>query len=647
MIARLMSRPGGWLIALLLAAAVFVAVNIGARGLSGARIDLTEDRLFTLTEGTEAMLAGLERPVSLTYYYSARLGEAAPAYATFATRVRDMLDGFAAASGGKITVQEVDPEPFSETEDLAVEAGIQPISLGTGGLDNVYFGLSAQVDLDDGGVGEGSVPLFQQDRGMFLEYDLAKLVTSLALGAKRKLGIITSVDLFGVGRSMGRSQAGPWAILDQLNELYEVAAISTPQQLRDQAPDLLLILHPSPLEDPMLYAIDQYLLGGGDAVLFLDPNFESAFVDQGMAPLGPVSIESNLAPILEKWGIKILPETVLADRGLGRLVNAGTASDVVPAPYVGWLDVQPENLNAADPITAQLNQLLIPTPGIIELADSSGVTAEPLILSSTDAAPMDREGFGQQPDIAALTESFVPDETAPFVIAARLSGQVETAFPEGPPEEEVVEEELPEEGAPPEETSAEETSSEETSVEETTAQELPPHLATSIEPLNVVLVADADMLVDRFWVQTRSLFGQTVRVPHSDNGAFLNNALDSLAGAEALIGLRGRGTGERPFSVIDDMQRQAEETYRAEERALRQRLEELQAMMSNPEENEAEAIEAAREELLDTRRRLREVNRALNADIETLETRLAVLNIGVMPILVALAGFAIGWRRRR
>lgn len=637
---RILSRPGGWFILFLIAALLFVVVNLAARHLGGLRVDLTEDRLFTLSDGTEAMLADIERPVSLTYYYSARLGEAAPVYGTFATRVRDMLNAFAAASDGRIMVEEVDPEPFSETEDRAVEAGIQPIALGGGPSDNVYFGLAARVELPEGGAGEAAVPLFQQDRAMFLEYDLAKMVAGLSHGAKRSVGIVTSVDLFGVGQAMGRSRAGAWAILDQMRELFDVGVIDTAEALWSAPPDLLLILHPGPLEDRMLYAIDQYLLAGGDAVIFLDRNFESAYADQGLAPMGPVSIESDLGPILDKWGISLPPEKVLADRSLARMVNAGTQNDVVPTPYVGWLDIAPDAMSDRDPITAQLNQLLIPTPSAIEVAEGAPVTAEPLIVTTKDAALLDRESFGQDPDVTGLAENFKPDDGAPFVVAARLSGEVETAFPDGLPAVPDVEEEQ----AKPEAT----TESAEAADETDPPPEPPAHLPKSAAPLNVVLVADADMLVDRYWVQTRNLFGQTVRVPHSDNGAFLNNALDSLAGAEALIGLRSRGTGNRPFEVIDRMQREAEATYRAEERALRTRLDELRATIEEAKQGDAEtAIENATGELLETRRRLREVNRALNADIEALEGRLAFLNIGLVPVLVGLAGLFIGWRRRR
>lgn len=643
----LLGRKGGALIAIAGAVAIFVAVNVGLRPVGGLRLDLTEDKLFTLSEGTGRLLDNLERPVTLTYYYSHLLGERAPVFGTAAARVRDLLAAFDRRAGQNVTVVEVDPEPFSETEDDAVEAGIQPIALGAGNADSVYFGLVGRMDGGNGDDAprEAAIPFFQQERAGFLEYDLAKLVAGLARPERPKIGIVTSVDFFGVGATMGRGEPA-WAALDHLREGFDVAAIESPETLRDEAPDALLILHPGPLEDPMLYAIDQYLLAGGNAVIFLDQQFESAYAGQGMAPTGPVSIESGLSPILEAWGVEIAEEKIAADRRIGRVVNAGTGSDVVPAPYVGWLDIGREQLNAEDPVTAQLNQMLVPTASRITLAEGSPMTLDPLIRTTEEAALLDRESFGREPDILELLQSVTPDPSAPFVIAGRLRGSVPTAFPDGAPKDELVEPETAE-GA---DDGAAVPSVDAAAADPTLPGAGVPHLSESAESLNVILVADADMLADRYWVQRRDFFGQPVYVPHSDNGAFLVNTLDTLAGSDYLIGLRSRGTGERPFTVIDDLERRAEAQFREEERSLRVKLEELQKNLDQAREDgsaEAAALEEVTAELLETRRRLREVNRALRAEIDDLESRFTLVNIGLMPILVILVALFASWRRRQ
>lgn len=639
-----------------IALVLFIGINLGVTRYSGLRLDLTEDRLYTLSEGTENILEGLENPVHLTFYYSQKLGQEVPSYGLFAARIRDMLREFQSASGGRLTIDEVNPITFSEAEDAAVEAGMEGIPLDAMG-EKIYLGIAGSVDEGDA---TAVIPFFQPERERFLEYDLAKMVHSLANPERPIVGVVTGTQAFGDFSAMmqGR-EVTPWAAIAQAQDFFTVEQIFDAKEFLETDPDILVVINPADLSQDMLYVIDQFMLRGGRAAFFLDPWYETAA--GGRPGYAPQNSETALKPLFDKWGVDIAEGKVVGDRDLGRVVNAGKDGQSFPAPYIAWLEPKEGNIDQDDAILASIRNLIIPSAGSISLTDGSTLSMHPLITTSGNSALVEAERL-REPDIMDLLDGFEPDE-AEHVIAARITGAIATAFPDGPPEP-VVEEAA---GESDPEAEADSDGNEVTAEVDTEVEERPaflPHLQEANQPINLVLVADSDMLTDRFWVQVSEFFGQRVMVPFGDNGSLLVNALENLNGSGDLISLRSRGTGHRPFTKIEEIRQAAEEQYRAEEQALSRKLAETESKLAElrggdgeqaitPEagaESEA-ALQAFTDDLLQTRKQLRSVNNNLRQDIEKLENRLIFINIAAVPILVAVAAFVLGWirtsRRRR
>ena len=264
---------GGLSVAVVLV--LFVAINVlGQRALVGARLDLTQDRLFTLTQGTRTILGSMDEPITLRFYFSAQLGKELPGLAKYAARVRGLLEEFTALSGKGLRLEIIDPIPFSDAEDQAVAFALQGIPLDRTG-EMVYFGLAATNSTDD----EETIPFFSPDREQFLEYDLAKLIFSLINPKRKTVGLMTTLPLKGYpGSIMARISAlgKPWQIIKHLEQSF---AVTTVKPDADDIPadvDVLLVVHPAKLPAKTLYAIDQFILGGGRAVIMVDPLAEVA-----------------------------------------------------------------------------------------------------------------------------------------------------------------------------------------------------------------------------------------------------------------------------------------------------------------------------------------------------------------------------------
>lgn len=639
---------------------LFIGVNLAMATKAGWRLDLTEDRLYTLSDGTKNILEDIEKPVHLTFYYSQNLGQEVPSYGLYANRVRDMLHEFQSISNGKVTVKEVNPVTFSEEEDQAVEDGMEGVPLDASG-ETVYLGLSGR---QEGAEKNASIPFFQPNRERFLEYDLAKLVYGLAHPQHPVVGVITGTQAMGDYAAMmqGREPT-PWAAIAQAQDFFKIEQIFEPGDFLEMKPDILAVINPAKLDDEMLYAIDQFMMRGGRAVFFLDPWYETAAA--GRPGYAPQSSETALNKLFDKWGISIAKGKVVGDRTLGRPVNAGKDGQTFAAPYVAWLEPKADNIDQNDAILASVDQLLIPSAGDISLKDGSPLAMTPLITTTADSALIDVEKL-RQPDVMGLLKDFKADDRS-HILAARISGTVQTAFPDGPPPPPKKDEEAKADDPAKADSGdkADETASaEDQAKKEEEKPKFLPHVAQSKQPINAIVVADTDMLTDRFWVQVTEFFGQRVMVPFGDNGALFVNALENLNGSGDLISLRSRGTGQRPFTRIEEIRKAAENQYRAKEQALSQKLDATEkkladlrkdgkgepiAVEGDPESEKA--MKSFTEDLLATRKQLRAVNHELRQDIEQLENRVIFLNIVAVPLLVAIAAFVLGWmrnsRRRR
>jgi ABC-type uncharacterized transport system involved in gliding motility auxiliary subunit len=614
---------GGLIALTVLFLGVVMLSNVGLRGM---RVDLTQNRLYTLSPGTQQVLAELKEPVNLYFYFSREAAaKQAPLVMPYANRVREFLEELATRSGGKVRLRIVDPQPFSDDEDRAAEFGLQ--SLQTGGGDALYFGLSGTNSTD----GRSSIPSFQADREEFLEYDVAKLINELGTPKKPVIGLMSTLGLQGQFNPMTGQMGEPWPILTQIQELFTVRSLTADVDHVDKDVDVLMLVHPKGLPPKTLYAIDQFVMRGGKVLLMVDPN--AGADTSGQDPSNPLAAamanhSSNLEPLLAAWGVDYDPTKVIGD--LERGLEVRTSMQSPPIRHIGILGLGHNDMNQKDVVSASLEKINLATAGSLAAHPGAKTAFEPLLLSSKSAAPIPAQRFNALTDPATLRDGFKPTG-ARYTLAARITGPVESAFPQG---------------SPPDQRAA----------------VGPPaaHLAKSTAPANIVIIADTDLLMDYMWVQSREVFGQRVAQAFANNGDLIANVLDNLSGSGALISVRGRATFSRPFERVEALRHQADDRLRgkalelqAELQQTETKLTELQSkrndqssLMLSPEQ-EAELKRFVAEKAR-VRKELRETQRGLDVDINRLNSWLKVINIAIAPLCVAVAGvIVLSLRRRR
>jgi ABC-type uncharacterized transport system involved in gliding motility auxiliary subunit len=585
----------------------------------GVRVDLTENNLYTLSDGTVEIIRGLDEPVSLYYFFSDELTAELPnaqGLRTYATRVRELLEELVAKSGGKLNLRVIDPLPFSEEEDRATGFGLMQVPVGQAG-DNLYFGLAGTNSTD----GQSVIPFFQQEKENFLEYDLAKMIHELGQARKPAIGLVTSLPMSGSFDPQARSIPQPWMVLSEAEQFFEVRTLEA-ATLGTIADDIgvLVLVHPKNLSEEALYGIDQFVLRGGRLLVFVDPLAEAD--QEGADPQNPTAAmfadkSSDLARLFQAWGVQYDKSKVVLDGRNAAQITVERGRP--PVRHLGILSLGEDALNRDEPISGVLSTINVSSAGAISLAEGSELELVPLIQSSGESALADAERLKFLPDPTQLFNDFRPQSDR-LVLAGRLHGTFKTAFPDRSGEG---------------------------------------HRAESEAPGNVVIVADTDVLTDRVWVQVQSILGQRLANAFANNGDLFINALDTLSGSSALIGIRGRATSSRPFTTVQELQRKAEDRFRETEQQLQQeladterRLNELQtgrsesgALVLSPEQR-AE-LDRFRDRQLEVRRELRDVRRQLNADIDSLGMWLKFLNVWLLPLLLTLAVAGVVWWRRR
>lgn len=635
-----LSRRSVGLSAIGLALVIFLAFNMVANlTFTSWRLDLTEDGLYSTSEGTEHVLESLDEPITLRFFFSERAAASYPGIFRYGRRVRDMLQEFAAIAGDKIDLRIIDPEPFSDEEDEAVAAGMQGIPTTSG--ETIFLGLAASDTTDRRTV----IPYFAEDRESVLEYELAKLIDTLSSTDRVSVGLMTSLPMqFGPGgiQAFAQGRGQPYALYQMLQDGFEVENLDAGVEKIPDTISVLLIVHPGNLSDATLYAIDQYVLGGGRAIVLVDPYSEaSANIPPPQGGFGgpaPVPEQSDLARLFEAWGVSYDSGRVVGDLELAQRVNMGGGGARAVRDYIIWIGANQSSMNQDDIVTGRLDFMNFATAGAIAHVEGATTTFEPLIQSSSASGLIDAMSVRFSPDPDQLIQDLVVDELR-YTLAARLSGPAISAFPDGSPNASNGE--------------LEENASE--SADRPVSEAETSHLSAG--DINVLIAADTDFIDDRFWIRIRQIFGQRIAEPFAQNGAFVINAVDHLAGSEDLISLRSRGISQRPFEVVEDIRREAEALFLAEEQALQSRLDEAEARiiaLESPDigsefltsDQEAE-IEGFRQQVLDTRQQLRTVQRNLRQDVESLGTRLAFLNIALVPLLLVMIALVRGRRKRR
>lgn len=628
-IKRTTLTTGSLLLLLTLLLALLVLSNTLLRGV---RLDLTENGLYTLSDGTRNTLAALDEPINLYFFFSEEASRDYPPLRTYATRVHELLEEYALRAGGKIKLNVIDPKPFSEDEDRAAGFGLQAVPTGVG-EETLYFGLAGTNSVD----GVATIPFFQPEKEAFLEYDLSKLVYSLAHPKKPVLGLLTALPMQGGFDFMARQPSASWVVMEQLQSLFDVRPLDPATDRIDPAIDVLLVAHPKGVSAATLYAIDQYVLGGGKAMVFVDPlaDIEQPPTDPNN-PMAAMMADrsSDLAPLLAAWGVSYDPAQVVLDSRYALAVSSQPGQ--YPVQHVGIFGLDQQAFAANDVIMAQLHSINLALPGFLKARDGATTTLEPLLTSSESAmtVPVDKVRFVQDP--RELQKGFAPTGER-YVLAARVQGPIKSAYPNGRPTEAPAAA-SPESGQEPEKKAE-------------SAQPAPLSAATG--PVNLIVVADVDVLADRLWVQSQDFLGQRIATAFANNGDFVFNALDNLTGNSDLIGIRGQAVAARPFTTVAALEREANAQFLATEQQLEQQLHDteqrLAALQQNRTDNhsllltpEQQAeIDSFQQKKLEIRRQLREVQRSLDEDIETLGTVLKIINIGLVPLLLSIA--ALFW----
>lgn len=621
----------GLLIVLMLIFASLIVTT--SRWLRASRIDLTTDQLYTLTPGTLHIIDTLQRPLKITLYFSDHAARDLPQLRSYEQRVSEMLQEMVARSHGRIQLQIVDPVPYSDDEASAEGSGLTAASGGTNG-ERMFFGLAgtavaatndgapADAAAADGDATEDrpveralSIPFFDPAREAFLEYDVAKLLYELNQTSKPEIGVISSLPIDG-NPVLGEQ---PWAVLQQLGQLFDVERLDADKLKQvDEKIKVLLLIQPRHLSADAQYAIDQYVLRGGHLAVFVDPDAE---LDVGgdastLVGGGQPDQSSDLPRLFAAWGVLFDPTKVVLDRARMLSIEQGGNSFNHPA----MLGLGSQELNRNDVITASLQRINVSNAGHFDLAPNARTRLIPLFQSSAEAELVSiQRVMAASNDPTQLLQNYKPDN-AHYVLAARLRGPFDSAFPERAGQA--------------------------------------GHLSVSVPNAEVVLVADTDMLSDRLWVEPQNILGQTMLRVFANNGDFVTNLVDNLSGSSALLSIRGRSTSQRPFTRVQALRNVADQKFLQKERELeqqlaetRRRLEELQpAKSSQPSTASTEQrreIEQFRQRQLAINKELRDVQHQLNAEIDRLGFRLKFINIVLVPILVIAFGLLYGWRRSR
>jgi ABC-type uncharacterized transport system involved in gliding motility auxiliary subunit len=549
-------------------------------------------------------------------------------------------------SGGKLRVELLEPEPFSDAEDRAVADGLQGLPLSQAG-ETGYFGLVGSNTID----GHTVIPFFNLEREPFLEYDLTKLIHGLANPDRPVLGVISALpNQAGFGRPQGAPP--PLLIFDQIRDFFTVEDMEPGVTEIPEKVKTLLVVNLKDVGAETLQAIDRFVHSGGRALVFADVLVESA----GSGEPGPEGgTAEQMNKLLRAWGVQVLEGKVAGDIDAARRVSTGEPRGGVVADYIAWLTLGPDNFDADDPVMANVNRLNLASSGILQPIEQSGLQVTPLISTGLRSMAVDVEKVRFMPDLLGLLRGFEPANKQ-LILAARMTGPAPLAFSDQPatgdPGKGRADNADPSGQTNPQPADAQ-------PVGDTKASSSAQPSAPQLKPIQVIVVGDADMLYDRFWVQSSDFFGERVDVPTSSNADFVMNALENLADADALIGLRGRGTSYRPFTLVEELRRDAEAQYRAKEQQLQQRLKELQQQLQGIQptgdaqggevilsaEDKAN-IERFRGEMLKVRKELRDVQHALRSDIERLEQRVKFINIAAVPIVLCGVGGVVALFRR-
>jgi len=615
---------------------ILIALNL-LGNFSKFRWDLTENHLYTLSQGSQRIVQKLDTPVEIRFYYS-KDNASTPVYLrTYAQEVEDLLSEFQQVSRGKIKIVKLDPKPDSDAEDSARLDGVEGQTVNLS--DKVYLGLAVSC-LD----AKTAIPFLSPGRESLLEYDVSRAISSVANPKKAVIGVMSALPVLGRNNPMmmQRRQQGsaPWVFAQELKENYTVREVSLTADKIDDDISVLLVCYPKGITDSAQYAIDQFLLRGGKMVALLDPFSFVDFQMSGQAGMmGGEGFSASLDKLLKAWGINFTSNQVVADPAFATKIQR-EANVVQSDPSV--LSLTADAINRNDPLGAATNDVLLPFAGAFLGTPADGLKEEVLISSSEQSSLIDAMTVQMGSD--AVRKALKPAHTR-YPLAVRLTGKFKTAFANGKP------------AAPP----AEPTNPNATPTPTPSTSSTPVSLKEATNEGVVVLIGDADFAFDTIAGNEQQVLTQTVFSPTNGNLNFIESSVEMLAGDSNLMSIRSRASANRPFLVVNQMEAAAEQHYQSKidelENSIAQTKQKLAALQnSNPSDQKTvlspqqqAEIKKFQENEAKLDKELKQVRKDLRQEIDSLQNTLKWINIAAMPLLVTLAGlgFAIFKRQSR
>ena len=631
-----MKNNSKWLAAALSVVAVLLINWVS--GLEFFRIDLTEGKVYTLSDGTKQILKNLDEPVTLRFYVSQGDDNMPLPLKGYARRVEDLLREFKAASKGKLVIEKLDPQPDSDAEDTASLDGVQPQSLNTG--ERFYFGLVVKR-----GEQKSAIPSIVMQRERLLEYDIVRAITRTASTKKTKIGVLSSIPVFGSPGMpmMGMPPSPKQVFISELERDFEVVRVSGSSTKIDDEVKVLLVIHPKGLSETTEFAIDQFILRGGKVIALLDSYayFDLIPTPQGMQPGGS---SSNLERLTKAWGVTFETEKMLADLQF----MTGKGNRALPT----LLTLNETAYSPTDIATAQLGEVLLAFTGAFTSSLTPGLKQVDLIKSSGYSELVSKEIAMEKGEQLA---TMIKPSGQSYPIAIRLEGQFKTAFPDGMPKS------AANESASKSPVVKADASKGPASKEPDVAAPVSEVLTQSKENNAVILIADSDFINDNVAVQIQEIFGQRIVYPTNGNLAFLQSLVDQFAGDAALVSLRARQSTSYPFTVIREMETRAQQAYVGKIKALEENLQKTRESLAEIQKNKSPAdsgailnaeqlaqVENFKKTAAQTSQELKSLRKDLRADSEALQFWAKVLNIALIPLLVFLTGLGFYfWGSRR
>ena len=594
-------------ITILMSVICFFGINIiSSNILKSFRFDMTSNNLFSLTEGTKNLISNLKEPIHLRLFMSSSIVELAPQLSNYANRVESILNAYENISNGKITLEIIDPKPFSDEEDRAVGMGVSAFG-GSSSNDPMYFGLAATNST----TGQKNINVFSPDREPFLEYDITRLIAELAQTKKPLIAILDKLGLEANSR-VGKPEQ---QVLAQMKTLFDVQFLEDSQTELPKNTKVLMLINPKYLSDNTMFMIDQWILNGGSTLIFLDPYAETEMgLNPGMPALNP---RSDLKKIINAWGIEFDNKKSIADPKFALRTVRNIKGRQVEVSNYPWIQVGNEGMNQKEAVLAQLSSIVLTNAGSFVLKDKE-ISFEPLLTASQFAGMVDADKAGNPQEDPRKLLKDLKTSNEKIIISGWLRDNLNSAFPEGLKDKKGV--------------------------------------TKSIKKSNVLLVGDADMLMDRNWLTKQNLVGQEIATAFANNGDFVLNVVENMIGGSVLSDLRGKGISWRPFLKIAELERKAEEKFLSKEQSLAEKLGKMELKIqeltkNNKSEKDVlspetiKAIEGFKLEMMSTRAELRTVKFNLRSDVENLKSWIMFINIGLLPTLIAALALLIAIRK--